>query len=323
MWEYPDEPWRRVHIDFLGPFRGKMYLVIEDAFSKWIEVFKMNSTKCHNVVEKMYEVFARFGLPDYVISDNGPPFKSNEFEAFLSRNGIVHKTSPPYYPQCNGQAESAVKIVKSFLKKMPDDNKLQRFLFDYRISKHTTTDKSPAELLQNRVLKTRFDLIRPNNKVETLPKETSAIGEENCDHNDKVQFMKTFNEGDIVWVRDYKTSNPKWTNGVVQKKIGNVIYLVRVGDQVWKRHADQMMKFKGERRDVTVHELETPRYVYSTASDDMLSEPSDADYETCESESNAEFESDESDEEEQVVSVQDEERRYPKRLNRRPPPHYQ
>jgi len=37
-WEWPIQPWGRLHLDFAGPFIGHMYLVIVDAHSKWMNV---------------------------------------------------------------------------------------------------------------------------------------------------------------------------------------------------------------------------------------------------------------------------------------------
>ena len=58
-----------------------------------------------------------FGLPETVVTDNGTGFVSQEFEEFLSKNGISHVTSAPYHPASNGLAERAVQIVKKGLKK--------------------------------------------------------------------------------------------------------------------------------------------------------------------------------------------------------------
>ena len=41
-WEYPKRPWSRIHVDYAGPYQGKMLLVIVDAFTKWLEVHVMN-----------------------------------------------------------------------------------------------------------------------------------------------------------------------------------------------------------------------------------------------------------------------------------------
>ncbi|KAI5747679.1 hypothetical protein M8J77_017390 [Diaphorina citri] len=330
MWEYPMEPWRRIHVDFLGPFRGKTYLVVEDAFSKWIEVFKMNSTNCQSVVEKLYELFARFGLPDYLVSDNGSPFQSRDFATFLKNNGIVHRTSPPYYPQCNGQAESAVKIIKGFLKKMPDDRKLQRFLFDYRISKHTTTNKSPAELLQNRALKTRFDLLKPTIEKPEVEQEIK-IEQQKINNKD---YSKSFEIGETVLVRDYKNPSIKWRSGVVHKKVGNVIYLVLMNNnQVWKRHVDQMMKFKGEKSLNIGGETQGQSYVYLNTnaedvpvSNDSENEQNDDTYVASEPDTEELGDDESSVSTEEVYQSCNEnennEPRYPKRINRRPPDRY-
>ena len=47
-----------------------------------------------------------------VVSDNGTSFSSHEFKDFMDNNGIVHTRVVPYHPSSNGQAESAVQIVK-------------------------------------------------------------------------------------------------------------------------------------------------------------------------------------------------------------------
>ncbi|XP_050524610.1 uncharacterized protein K02A2.6-like [Daktulosphaira vitifoliae] len=98
-WEWPERPWQRLHADFLGPFKGSLFLVIEDAYSKWIEVFQVPSTAAQYTINKFRELFARFGIAEYLVTDNGPPFLSLEFKEFLAKNGIKQRTSSPYHPQ--------------------------------------------------------------------------------------------------------------------------------------------------------------------------------------------------------------------------------
>ena len=60
-------------------------------------------------------VFARHGIPEEYISDNGPQYSSQEMKEFALQYGFRHTTSSPHYPRGHGQAERAVKTVKSLL----------------------------------------------------------------------------------------------------------------------------------------------------------------------------------------------------------------
>ncbi|KAL7834774.1 hypothetical protein SRHO_G00290210 [Serrasalmus rhombeus] len=94
-WDWPEEPWQRVHIDFAGPFEEKMLLVAMDAHSKWPEVFIMKSTTTEKTIEKLGEMFSRFGFPEQLVSDNGPQFISQEFEKFLKKCATFNYSSLP------------------------------------------------------------------------------------------------------------------------------------------------------------------------------------------------------------------------------------
>ncbi|CAK1583676.1 unnamed protein product [Parnassius mnemosyne] len=81
-WSYLP-PWSRVHIDFLGPYKGKTYLVLIDSSSKWLEIIEVARTNATSIVKVLRSIFARFGLPLELVSDQGPPFTSIEFKSFL------------------------------------------------------------------------------------------------------------------------------------------------------------------------------------------------------------------------------------------------
>ena len=95
-------------------------------------------------------MFTRYGLPRTLVSDNGTCFTSQEFEDFLKANGIQHIKTAPYHPQSNRLVERMVQTFKKGMKKIASgaiDTKLAQFLFSYRITPHSTTGQSPADLM--------------------------------------------------------------------------------------------------------------------------------------------------------------------------------
>ncbi|XP_037567401.1 uncharacterized protein K02A2.6-like [Dermacentor silvarum] len=96
-WPFPDRPWSRLHIDFAGPLKNRYLLVVIDAFSKWIEAVPISTPSADETISCLRVMFATHGLPDVVVSDNGPAFVSEEFRSFLHRNGIKQDYFPRNY----------------------------------------------------------------------------------------------------------------------------------------------------------------------------------------------------------------------------------
>ena len=111
-WKWPIKPWQRIHVDYAGPFMGHMFLIVVDAHSKWAEVLLTGSTSSERTVELLREVFARYGLPEHLHSDNGRQFTSEVFQNFMKVNNIKHTFSAPYHPATYGQAERFVQTFK-------------------------------------------------------------------------------------------------------------------------------------------------------------------------------------------------------------------
>ncbi len=241
VWEFPKNVWERLHIDHFGPIQNKMYLVIVDAHSKWLEVEKVSSTSAKETISKLRPLFARFGLPNQIVSDNGSPYTSYEFKEFLKSNGIKHTLTPPYHPATNGLAENSVKTAKKRVKLaiMNSENvdlALCKFLLAYRTSVHSTTNETPASLMFNRPLRTMLDLIRPNLSNVVHSKQTKQMS------NYGGSKTRVLVEGQTVLVRDYRARGSKWTEGVILKVISAVSYLVKLeNDVICKRHIDQLI----------------------------------------------------------------------------------
>ena len=79
-WSWPNKPWSRVHIDYAGPFMGKMFLVIIDAHSKWMEVHKTASSSSTATVGLLRTIFATLGLPEVIVSDNAETSRQRNFQ---------------------------------------------------------------------------------------------------------------------------------------------------------------------------------------------------------------------------------------------------
>ena len=240
-WEWPGKPWVRLHVDYAGPFLGKMFLVIVDAHSKWIEAFPMNHSTSTATIEKLRQIFAVHGLPEILVSDNGTCFTSDMFETFLKRNGVKHLCSAPYHPSTNGLAERAVQVLKRGLKKMVGgtiETRVSRLLAAYRVTPHSTTGLSPAELMFNRKIRTRFDLAKP-----CVGQHVRARQEQQKQHHDRARSDRSnFEVGDSVNVKNFG-QGPKWLAAVVARKTGPLSYEVELLEtgQVQRRHLDQMI----------------------------------------------------------------------------------
>ena len=105
---------RGLHIDYAGPLEGKMFLLISDTHSKWLDIHQTNSSTTLATIELLRRSFATLGLPETVVSD------SSEFAEFLSKNGIRHIRTPPYHPASNGLVERAVQAFKEGMKRIKE-----------------------------------------------------------------------------------------------------------------------------------------------------------------------------------------------------------
>ncbi|XP_061904359.1 uncharacterized protein K02A2.6-like [Entelurus aequoreus] len=239
-WEYPQEPWQRVHIDFAGPVEDRMFLVAIDAHSKWPEVAIMRSTTTERTIERLGEMFCRIGSPVQLVSDNGPQLVSHEMSAFLQANGVQHVTSAPYHPATNGLAERFVQTLKRALKASQGQGtlhqRLHTFLLNYRNTPHSTTKASPASLMFKRDLRTTFDLLKPSAVKDTVRGQQ----EKQIQRRERQAKNRVFTAGETVLARNY-SGEPKWVPATILAQTGPVSYSVQTGDSVWRRHADQLL----------------------------------------------------------------------------------
>ena len=265
-WSWPTRPFQRIHIDFFE--KEKMpFLILVDSHSKWIEVKQMTSTTVDRTLDELHLIFANHGLPEEVVSDNGPQFiTSGEFATFMRRNGIKHTLTPPYHPASNGAAERSVRIVKEALtkqvlggsQKLSVKHRLANLLMKYRSMPQTTTGCTPSELMLRRKMRTRLSLIKPN-LAEYVEKKQMKQKEQ----HDGKQSVRLFKVGDSVRVKNtakgVKQVKERWVRGKVVKICGTRSYSVRIGQSVRYVHVDHLISAEdGTSRINDQEEIEVP-----------------------------------------------------------------
>jgi signal peptidase I len=223
----------RIHMDF-AQYKGNTYLVIIDAYSKWIEVYLIPSTSFHNTIKCLNQFFSIHGFCKVINSDNGPPFNSVNFTSYCTERGIQHVLSPPWHPKSNGAAEKAVQTFKNFMKKLFHEcnslshselqDKITDFLFSYRNTPSTVTGKCPAELFLNCIPNTLLYQLKP------LKFDTSR-----CKEN-----VKTFSPGECVLVKSTNNSDINWFKGKIVSKVSPFIYNVIVNGREKSCHTEQL-----------------------------------------------------------------------------------
>ena len=224
-WEWPARPWARLHLDYAEPLLGQMFLILVDAHSKWMEVKVVKTATSSITIEHLRNIFATHGLPEMLVTDNATYFTSQEFQDFVKLNGIRHVTSAPYHPASNGLAERSVQTVKEFLKKPSSDSlqtRLSRFLLQYRITPHSTTGSTPAELLLGRRPCTQLDLVLPSMTSKVLKKQQAQK-----ESHDKRSKDRQFAIGDWVYARKFP-SNDDWVCETIIKANGPLSFVVEL-----------------------------------------------------------------------------------------------
>ncbi|CAI6366913.1 unnamed protein product [Macrosiphum euphorbiae] len=186
-WPMVVKPWERVHVDFFH-LEGNTFLVVIDAYSKYIVVKLLKKTNCESLIRVLQEVFAFFGLPEEIVSDNGPPFGSWLFNSYGNQSNIKITKTPPFHSQSNGLAERAVQTVKKYFKKYILDRELNnltvkekvvRFITVYNTTPSTVTAQSPADRMFSYKLRSILSSINPKSKVTVKEKKKLSFNLKN------------------------------------------------------------------------------------------------------------------------------------------------
>lgn len=214
----PDKPFTTVGLDIIGPLPetkkgNKFIIVLVDYFTKWVEAEAIRKTESSDVINFLINVFARHGIPEILITDNGPQFTSDKTKGFLDLYGVFVRYSTTYHPETNGEVENRNKEIGKYLRllsqEMNDwDEVLPNALWALRTCKNSVTQFSSFELLYGRKDLQPFEL------MYKLEGEQSKEDEKENLINRFVRHAKWIKEA----TKNIQKANKLWEERRVQAK---------------------------------------------------------------------------------------------------------
>ena len=105
-WTSNPSKWQDLSLYLLGPMpTGEYLLVVIDYYSMYYEVEILMSVTASQIISRLEKTLPVHGLPVTITSNNGPQFRSEEFEHYLVDNAILHRKVTPQWAQANGEVE--------------------------------------------------------------------------------------------------------------------------------------------------------------------------------------------------------------------------
>ena len=239
------QPWAKVGAD-LCDHRGRTLLVICDYFSGFIEVERLHTTTTTAVSRTLKALFARYGVPDVLVTDNGPQFASAEFVSFAKSWGFQHVTSSPHYPQSNGRAENAVKTVKRLLTKCQETRQSE---FQALLDWNNTPTEGVGSSLAQRFLGRRCRTLLPMTESMLKPAydtttDAQALkgkrAKQSYYYDRQARDLPPIAVGETVRLR--LPGKKRWTSGICTGTEGPRSYTVQVGCTVYRRNRRHLIK---------------------------------------------------------------------------------
>lgn len=217
--------WEKLCIDLFGPMPdGRSILVVQDMVTKFPAAQIMTNTNAEHVIAALESIFAMYGVPLVVRTDNGPPFNAEEFRNYLKQNGIQLESNIPYHPNSNlveALMKPLGKAMKIAFAEGGDKKKaLELFLKAYRSSPHSATNISPGDMLfrhgyaGGEFPNTRM---REDEEVEEAQRLDQQIREERDEKENRTRTDRMPAVGDWIMTRNRKktrkfdpTFGPEW-----------------------------------------------------------------------------------------------------------------
>ena len=134
-------------------------MITIDDFTRYPEVVPLKTLTATKVIHEMDTIFSRFGNPNILKTDDGPPFNSHKFASYMKDNGIKHHRITPLWPEANGEVERFVRTIKKAINAAKVEGKdwkkeINIFLKHYRATPDASTKVPPAKGMFGRNIKT-------------------------------------------------------------------------------------------------------------------------------------------------------------------------
>lgn len=235
--DVPPRPWHTLGSDIFF-FNNSAYLLVADYYSKFAIMKKLNNnTTTTNVIGYVKAMFAEHGIPEKMITDNGPQYAAKEFHQFSIAYGFSHVTSSPRYPQSNGFIERMVQTVKNILKKSRESHS-DPYMAMICLNATPISNKlpSPSELLTGRTFKSnlpRASVHQPSNlEVRDLLKERQEVQKKY--YNRGTQELSPLLPDQPV--RMYVHEREQWEPATVVQQDAPRSYKVSANDTIYRRN---------------------------------------------------------------------------------------
>ena len=260
-------PWQAVASDCFE-LEGKKHIVIVDLYSDYIEYAPLKDMSSKALIDVLRPIFANHGTPNTLWTDNGTNYVSQEFKDFAKSWEFEHCTSSPHHHQSNGKAESAVKIMKTMIKKArTDKSDIYKCLLEWRNSITPGLTSSPAQRLMSR--RTRSFL--PCGTKQYEPKVVTDVTKDivmrrrksKHYYDKKAKNLPQLVIGQPVRVKTAPQSpRSKWTQGQVVGQESARSYRVQVGDTTLRRNRihvrDTLLSDQDKSKEDTVQKETAP-----------------------------------------------------------------
>ena len=134
---------------------NRYILVVQDYFTKWADARPIPDQTAVRITRELVHIFAGYGIPEIIHSDQGRNFESTIFQQTMAAFGVKKTRTTAYHPQGDGMVERFNRTVLQLLRAYVDQqNEWEKYLplalYAYRTSTHTSTSVSPFELMFGR-----------------------------------------------------------------------------------------------------------------------------------------------------------------------------